>query len=77
MVKPEKNKSENQKTAELLRLMFKGKTVKTARPHKNRKRTTETAGARSEPPIRIVTAIAMFRQLRERRGTNSSILPAV
>ena len=35
MVKPEKNKSENQKTAELLRLMFKGKTVKTARPHKN------------------------------------------
>jgi len=41
------------------------------------KRTTETAGARSEPPIRIVTAIAMFRQLRERRGTNSSILPAV
>jgi hypothetical protein len=40
MVKPEKNKSENQKTAELLRLMFKGKTVKTARPHKNPKYVT-------------------------------------
>ena len=34
------NKSESQKTAELLREVFKGKTVKTARRHKNDKYVT-------------------------------------
>ena len=34
MAKPEKNKSESQKTVEFLREVFKGKTIKTAKPHK-------------------------------------------
>jgi hypothetical protein len=34
------NKSESQKTAGLLREMFKGKTIKTARPHTNDKYVT-------------------------------------
>jgi predicted ribosome quality control (RQC) complex YloA/Tae2 family protein len=34
------NKSESQKTAEFLREVFKGKTIKTARRHKNDKYVT-------------------------------------
>lgn len=39
MAKPE-NKNESQKTAEFLREVFKGKTIKTARRHKDERYVT-------------------------------------